>query len=305
MTRPSTPLPPSYFETARPPLGAVSLTLALDEVRVRLDDADEALATALGARFAPYLRRGAAPDPRDLCIAVRRATERYFIDPPQRAEYNPILLACDGDRVRYLGYRVAAWFDPLACRGELALAGGDFEPAVRSVENLLRAAVAWRAATLGGALVHAASAVRDGHGYLFYGESGAGKSTLSASNRRGRVVSDDLSLVLGDGAGGLRLVGSPFRGTYEEGPPVEGSFPVRAGYRLVQAAQAEVRPVSRVVAFAQLVGNLPFVAEAYRVRPDLFERVRDAFRDLPLAELAFRPDDSFWDAIDAAGHGAP
>jgi hypothetical protein len=49
------------------------------------------------------------------------------------------------------------------------------------------------------------------------------------------------------------------------------------------------------------VGNLPFVAEAFAERPDLFASVQQTFATLPLAHLHFRKDDSYWDAIAAAG----
>jgi hypothetical protein len=204
-------------------------------------------------------------------------------------------------RIRYVGHQLAGWFDTQARRGEILLARGTFEPELRALENYIRCAVAWCAAERGGALVHAASAVRNGKAYLFYGESGAGKSTLSAVNRRGTVVSDDLSLVLPRPEGGLDLVGSPFRGTYEEGEPVVGRFPLAAGFRIVKAENAVVRPVQRALAFGQLVGNLTFVAEAFRERPDLFASVEAAFAGVPLFHLQFRKDDSYWDAIDAAG----
>jgi hypothetical protein len=180
------------------------------------------------------------------------------------------------------------------------LARGEREPPERALENLVRAAVAWQAASRGGALVHAASAVWKDRGYLFYGESGAGKSTLSACNRRARVVSDDLSLLLPGPGGGLELIGSPFRGTYGGGPPVVGRFPLAAGFRLVQADRAAVKPVARARALGELVGNLPFVAEAFAARPDLFDGVASAFAAVPLAHLHFRKDDSYWDAIESA-----
>jgi energy-coupling factor transporter ATP-binding protein EcfA2 len=154
---------------------------------------------------------------------------------------------------------------------------------------------------MGGALVHAASAVRNGKAYLFFGESGAGKSTLSAVNTRATIVSDDLSLVLPRDGGGLDLVGSPFRGTYEEGAPVLGRFPLAAGFRIIKAEKAAVQPVRRAIGFGQLVGNLTFVAEAFDARPDLFASVEAAFAGVPLLHLHFRKDDSYWDAIDAAG----
>ena len=161
------------------------------------------------------------------------------------------------------------------------------------------------AASAGGALVHAASAERNGAGYLFYGESGAGKSTLSACNRRAHVVSDDLSLVLPGTGGGLDLIGTPFRGTYEGGPPVVGRYPLHRAFRLVQAPRAEVRGVERTRVLAELVGNLPFVAECFGQRPDLFVRVERAFATVPLAHLHFCKDESYWDAIEALDGPVP
>jgi hypothetical protein len=289
-----------FFQArARPPVGDRRLDIRMGSVRLGLAGLDEDLEGRLRERFAVYID----PDPvvgERLSVDVRVEDQDYFIDPPERPEFNPVLIACDGPRVRYLGYRVAGWFDIGPGRGELLLGHGSLEPPQRAMENYIRASVAWFAASLGGALVHAAGAVWKGKGFLFYGESGAGKSTLSEVNRRARVVSDDLSLVL-PGAEGPELVGSPFRGTYEEGQPVVGRFPIAAGFRIVKDSSAEVRPVIRARAMAELVGNLPFVAEAFHKRPDLFERLERAFDGLPLAHLHFRKDESYWDAIERAG----
>jgi hypothetical protein len=59
--------------------------------------------------------------------------------------------------------------------------------------------------------------------------------------------------------------------------------------------------VARPRALAELVGNLPFVAEAFAERGDLFEQVTRSFAGIPLGHLRFRKDDSYWDAIEAAG----
>jgi len=108
---------------------------------------------------------------------------------------------------------------------------------------------------------------------LFFGESGAGKSTLSSVDRRGRIVSDDLSLLLPRPGGGLDLVGSPFRGTYEGGSPVLGRSPLVAAFRIMKDTEPAVRPAPRAIVFGQLVANLTFVAEAFGSRPDLFASV--------------------------------
>ena len=262
---------------------------------------DAPLEEALRARYTPYTSAASAAQPDDLQVTLRLDEDDYFIDPPATPEENPVLLACDGMRVRYLGYRLAGWFDTRGGRGEMILAAGGYEPPLRSIENYVRSAVAWQAAERGGALVHSASAVWNGKGYLFYGPSGAGKSTLSACNRRAAILSDDLSLVLPRAGGGLDVAGSPFRGTYTGGPPVQGRFPLTAGFRIVQAPRAEVREVAHVRVLAELIANLPFVDDSFLQRPDLFERFERTFASLTLRHLDFRKDESYWDAIAAAG----
>jgi hypothetical protein len=290
-----------YFATRRPQAGPHRVALRLGPLEIEIAGLDDAKADLLFGRFAPFSSRGT--ESRE-ALRVRLGLDdvEYFLDPPDGVEFQQVRIACDGNRVRFLSYQTAGWFDVQGGKGELLLARGDWEPMQRAFENYIRAAVAWQAAGRGGALVHAASAVWRGKGYLFYGESGAGKSTLSACNRRAQVLSDDLSLVLPGNHGKLYVVGSPFRGTYEGGPPVIGRFPLSAGFRLIQASRAEVRPVARVRAFAELVGNLPFVAEAFAAREDLFRRTIETFASLPLSHLHFTRDDSYWDAIAAAGY---
>jgi len=299
--RHGTPPPIEFFAEPRPAAGTARFGMSLAEIRVELAGLDAALAAALRGRYGPYADEGDEREGAALRVRFAREAVDYFIEPPESPEFNPIWLACDGTRLRYVGHQLAGWFDTGGRSGQILLARGTYEPELRALENFIRCAVAWCAAERGGALVHAASVVRNGKAYLFYGESGAGKSTLSAVNTRGRVVSDDLSLVLPRPGGGLDLVGSPFRGTYEEGAPVVGRFPLAAGFRIVKDVKAEVRAAPRAVAFGQLVGNLTFVAEAFRERPDLFASIEAAFAGVPLLHLHFKKDDSYWDAIDAAG----
>jgi len=268
-------------------------------VSVSFEGLDRAVAEILRSRYGPFASEEAHDS---LRVSVCQEEREYFLEPADRPEFTAVFLACDGDSVRYLSYQAAGWFKTgPGGDGLLLVSRGAYEPIVRTFENFTRAAVAWQAATRGGALVHGASAVRNGRGYLFYGESGAGKSTLAQVNRRGTILSDDLSLVFPREGGGAELVGSPFRGTYEEGPPVRGRFPLAAAFRLVKSDRSEVVAAPRVLAFAQLVGNLAFLAEGFERRPDLFEGVEKTFSGVPLAQLRFRKDDTFWDAIREAG----
>ena len=194
--RRGTPPPIEFFAGRRPPAGAARFGMSFAEIRVELAGLDEALAAALRGRYGPYADGGDEHEDGGLRVQFAREALDYFIEPPKSAEFNPIWLACDGTRLRYVGHQLAGWFDTQERRGQILLTRGTYEPELRALENFIRCAVAWCAAERGGALVHAASIVRNGKAYLFYGESGAGKSTLSAVNTRGNVVSDDLSPVL-------------------------------------------------------------------------------------------------------------
>jgi hypothetical protein len=290
-----------FFAAPRRAAGERRVAVVLGALEVEISGLDDALADMLYERYTPYASHGAQ---RADALRVRFGHDdtEFFFDPPKEVEFQQVRIACDGARARFMSYQVAGWFDVVGGEGLLLLSRGEWEPLLRAFENYVRAAVAWQAAGRGGALVHAASAVWRDKGYLFYGESGAGKSTLSACNRRGRVISDDLSLVLSGDDGALEVVGSPFRGTYEGGEPVLGCFPISAGFRLIQDTRAEVRPIDRSRAFAELVGNLPFVAEAFSERGDLFRQTLESFSALPLAHLHFATDDTYWDAIAAAGY---
>ena len=292
------PPPREHFHEDYEPAGEATRTLDIGGVTLRLRGIPEEVLPALAERYDKFFVEDAEAE---LEVELCRVPLDYYIDPPEKSEFNPVHLVCDGNEVRFISYRLAGWFETTGGRGRVLLARGDIEPIDRALENYIRVAVAWRAAERGGALIHAASAVWDGRGYLFYGESGAGKSTLSASNRRATILSDDLSLVLPNESGQLELRGTPFRGTYEEGERVVGNFPLVAGFRLVQAAEPEVREVPRLRALSELVGNLPFVAEGFGTRPDLFATMQASFADIPLRHLHFSKDDRYWDAIRDAG----
>ena len=293
-SRSGEPPPRAFFEQPRKALGDRRFVLALGPITIALERLDEKRESELRTRFGAYEGQG-EPPPSALRVELGIEDRAYFLSPPEKPELNPVFLGFDADgAIRYLGYKTAGWFDPIRRTGVLLLSRGTYEPDVKAIENYLRVAVAWLAATSGGALVHAASAIWQGKAYIFYGESGAGKSTLAESNKRGQIVSDDLTLVLPDQNKKLHVVGSPFRGTYEGGPPVHGMFPLAAGYRLIKADEAAVEQIPRSRGLAELVGNLPFVAEAVEHRPEVLAGIAKAFEGVPLAHLEFKKGDDGW-----------
>jgi hypothetical protein len=296
-----------------PAPGDLCAGLLLPGLPVAFSRMDEEWHRAFLARYGPYaadLPAGSAPT---LTLAAGRTEVEHWVRPPSqdRMVLNPVFVEAHPEgatghfQVRVCTYNVAARFRTDGGIGPALFARTDFEPRERSIENILRVAIAWLAATRGGLLMHAASIERDGRAWIFFGQSGAGKSTLAALSRRGRVISDDLTLLLPGQDGRLEVVGSPFRGTYAGGPPVLGRFPVAAALRLRKAGPGEassVEPLEPARALPDAFANLPFVVDQLHTSPELFASLETRMKSLPMHVLRFTlQGDSFWDAIEAAG----
>ncbi|HLG44520.1 MAG TPA: hypothetical protein VI337_05880 [Nitrospirales bacterium] len=171
------------------------------------------------------------------------------------------------------------------------------DPVHMAMENLLRSCLAWTVLMKGGLMVHAASVVKAGRCYLFFGNSGSGKSTI-ASICGGEVISDDLTMIL-PGPGGFEAIGSPFRGTYSACEDLTNRYPVVALYRLIKDEKVYLERRPRAVAFTDLLANLPFVVSEIDRHPEAWGVVENAFRNLRLYYLHFRKDASFWAVIEA------
>lgn len=295
------PLPLEEFQEFKRFAGDRSARIDISSIAVEFEGLPDDLADHMAKAYAPYLTAitGAG---RPLRIEVLEAPVDYFVPPgfATEAEIYRILTDLKDGLFRSVSYRFASWFDIARGRGQVALGRGELDPAPRALENFLRSAVAWMALDREGFFLHGASIVRGGKCFLFYGPSGAGKSTLAAMSEEGRVISDDLTLLLRRG-GVLVAVGGPFRGTYREGEPVVGTFPVAGFYRLRRDVETKVTPDDGGC-FADLVGNLPFVIDQVVRHPEIMDGVRHIVEGIPFRYLHFRKNFNFWPAIDVEQH---
>jgi len=173
-----------------------------------------------------------------------------------------------------------------------------FGPAERdrdfyAILDLLRACLAWRLPSRSGAMLHAAALLLDGRAFLLVGSEGSGKSSWARLGEQagGHVVSDDVVLLEVRG-GVAELLGAPLFSTH----PVQarrGRWPVAAILFPQKASEAEIVPISRLIARAKLTANLPFVAEALGRDPRIDGILERLVADVPCAGLRFALSDSF------------
>jgi hypothetical protein len=294
--------PPSPEDLEQLPAFADGRRLRLDVsgLILEFDGLPADLAAAMEKRLAPFANRDLEPAP-TLRVAVRDAGRPHYLAPSPEATSRPYRLSIQhqDDAFRLVAHGFAGWFRLHPGEGTLALCHGSFDPPERALENYMRACVAWAAHDRGGFLIHSASIVRDdGLAYLFFGASGAGKSTLAEMTPKGRVVSDDLTVVLPGPNGKLHVAGAPFRGTYSGGEPVTGLYPIHSAYRLRQDTRDYVVQPPRAVALADLMANLTFVVDQVGRIPGLADRLATRLGAVPTYELHFRRDPGFWGAIE-------
>ena len=161
-------------------------------------------------------------------------------------------------------------------------------------ENFLRVLAAHVLLLEGGVLLHSAAVVSSGEAHLFVGPSGAGKSTIShAAQSTGRsVISDDLNVVTSE----FVLEGSSFFS--EIGTRHEGSYPLRAIYRLEKGTEDALRPMGEGEALASLIACAPFVNHSRFLTHRLWANLAALVARKPAHVLTFRREGTFWPLLE-------
>jgi hypothetical protein len=182
-------------------------------------------------------------------------------------------------------------------RGVLELSVAEGTRSYFALVNLVRAALAWRMLSRGGALLHAAGIVLDGRAFVLVGRAGSGKSTWArlAAGAGATVLSDDLVML--DRAGtAVEALGAPFRSTHREtaGP---GRWPLGAVLFPARGGEAALGPVRALETRARVLANLPFVAEGIEEDPRVDDVVETLVTAVPARVLTFPPDASFVETL--------
>jgi hypothetical protein len=287
----------AWFGRTRESFGPERLDLSIGRLRIRLEGLSADQRESLDARFRPFVGDDQSEASACLRLRLTRADrDRFLALTPGTVEIYRMHRRSTEAARDWWSYEFAGRVRPGERTAELALvadAGPLFD---RGLENFLRALTASFVLDEGGLLVHAATVVRDGKAYVFFGPSGAGKTTVTRLSARDTVLSDDMTLVL-PGATGFEAVGIPFGMAHHHVPDTNASFPIAGLHRLVQSPAVERAPLKGAAALAELTTCLPYVCE----RPDEAARSLEIagrlVREVPAWRLLFRKDESFWNVI--------
>lgn len=184
-----------------------------------------------------------------------------------------------------------AQWDPRAGQGSIRQSANPY-----SIDSVLRIVHTLILAQEGGFLLHAASAIRHGHAFLFSGISGAGKTTISRLAPPDAILlTDEVSYVRRNGEE-YRACGTPFAGELAR-VGENRSAPVNSLFLLAKGLENKVEPVSTAEAVRCLLRNILFFAEDAELVELVFRAACEFVDRVPVRRLTFVLDERVWDVI--------
>ncbi len=184
-----------------------------------------------------------------------------------------------------------ARLDPRTGRGIVQQNSNPY--ALDSVMRILHSLIL---AERGGFLLHAASAICDGHACLFSGISGAGKTTMT------RLAPPDVTLLtdeisyLRQSGDGYAAFGTPFAGELARSGE-NCSAPISALFFLEQGPKNCIAEFPSTEAVRRLMRNILFFAEDPGLVDKLFATACNFISKVPIRRLTFYPDAKVWDDV--------
>lgn len=184
-----------------------------------------------------------------------------------------------------------AQWNPGTGRGRIRQSHNPF-----AIDSVLRIVHTLALARQGGFLLHAASAIRGRHAFLFAGVSGAGKTTLSRlAPPDVKLLTDEISYVRRH-EGRYWACGTPFTGELAK-VGENASAPVRELYLLEKGPENRIEEVAAGEAIRSLLRNILFFAEDPELVKLIFESACRFAEQVPVRRLIFAPDERVWDII--------
>lgn len=278
---------PEHFTNQLEMLGPGTVAVSIGGISVRFEGLKPELEFLTREKYAPFLWRGPVSHTVSLHSgeATYLAPEHYL--PLHERSYR------EGDVLASVDF--ASFRTPDRQQGVLRVCFPDNTGKVSgAMENHLRWMVADLALDRSGFVLHSAAVVVGGEAYVFFGHSGAGKSTV-ASLSDGALLSDDLVL-LQKIRDSWSAATTPFAGTFPQAFKTAGNYPIAGLYLLKKSTTVEVRLLPGGLAAGALLTCSPFVSNATREHR-LMPLIEDLVSKIPVNELYFRKDASFWDEL--------
>jgi hypothetical protein len=183
---------------------------------------------------------------------------------------------------------------------------------IEDIDYFLRVTYAVLAFQAGGLLFHGAGILHNHKGYLFFGHSGVGKTTVARLSSGDQILNDDLVILMpsqimpdltiaqpvGKDAQSWSIHSTPFWNPSQVSPN-RLSVKLAAMFQLVQDDYVYLEPLGKGQALAELVASLPVIPMDAHQGLNILDRMESLQKQVPIYNLHFLPDASFWRVINS------
>lgn len=264
-----------------PVMRGTDVTVEIGGIPILLETKDADFCRLLERRYAGFVNPSATP----VCRFA------IHLEPPAQPSQTDVQVFSKGSIWRFERGDFRAGWDARSRSGWVRQSPNPY-----SIDAVLRIVHSLMLAEEGGFLVHAASAVRRGRGYVFAGVSGAGKTTMSRlAPRDATLLTDEISYLRRSGSG-YHAYGTPFAGDLARAG-ANLTVPLSALYFLAKGTDNRIEPLGRLASVRALLRHILFFARD----PDSVKRVFASAIELvsrvPAAQFVFRPDERAWELI--------
>jgi len=152
-------------------------------------------------------------------------------------------------------------------------------------------------ATEGGLLLRASAVSEGDRGNVFFGPSGSGKTTV-ARLAAGRTILADELVIIKPHHGRYWAYGTPFRGEFTPGRS-NTRVELTGLYLLKKARHNSLVPMDRAQAIAELYRCVLSFSDDSSLLGRVLDTCSTLVDTIPVCELHFLPDPSFWQVVDA------
>lgn len=260
----------------------------MEELSLRLADLDFRFRWNSTSDVPRLLRERYAP----FCSASADPSHHFGVSHSLLSQALPsdVTFRTEGKQIRVARTDLQSTFNSSIGEGQL-----DVAPNPYSFDSFLRIFVSWRLPQVGGLLLHAASVVSGGEGYVFPAVSGGGKSTLVSLSAEKEALTDELSPLRRE-ADGYWLFGSPFWGQLAcQGRPAR--VPLKGVYFLKKGAAPTVMALSRSEAMRRALGVVMNFDLSLPTVNNILREVENLMTAVPCFELTFSRLLPFWPTL--------
>ncbi len=205
---------------------------------------------------------------------------------PNRSHPNIVL---KGTKVFFAGSDFDGYIDIKNRRGEAALTHLSAVP----LESCLRICYSLMAIIHNGFLLHSAGVATGKKGYIFYGPSESGKTTITRlAPPSNTILSDNITLIRKLN-GFYKAFGTPFYGDLSR-PGINASAQVKSLFLLKKDKKVYLQRLKHTETLSSLLSSVLFFTTESNITKRLFNLCCDLCAAIPIYELHFVPDGTFW-----------